>query len=82
MAWLNLIHENCLLTIKDTYYKTHFHLIYAAYLFLKIFLVVDENALDFYEELDYMLSKCSMKLVIFEDYCTFEFFFPVLKDII
>ena len=40
MAWLNLIHANyCLLTIEDTYYKTHFHLIYAAYLFLKIFLV-------------------------------------------
>ena len=29
----------CFLTIENTYYKTHFHLIYAVYLFLKKFLV-------------------------------------------
>ena len=29
MERLNLIHESyCLLTIEDTYYKTHFHLIF------------------------------------------------------
>ena len=40
MTWLNWIHENyCLLTIEDRYYKTHFHLIYAAYLFKRYFLL-------------------------------------------
>ena len=55
MAWLNLIRENyCLLTIEDTYYKTHFHLIYAAYLFLRYFLLTNVFSENVASKTDYV----------------------------